>query len=95
MGSPDENCLILMKLSCFYISSPDPHRRFKVLQELYAPSFRKMSAVEACTEILSRVGVTGWARGHSKILLKFHHTSQLEAHSSSTHKKVMTIQRSE
>lgn len=68
--------------------------RYRILREVYAPSFKQhVTPLEACSEVLRQVGVKGWAEGHTKILLKFQHTSQLETRSASIMLHVATIQR--
>jgi hypothetical protein len=45
--------------------------------------------------VLVRVGIEGWALGRNKIMLKFHHASELEAHSVAILQHVTTMQRCE
>ena len=54
-----------------------------------------LSSKDTAHRILERVGITGWASGKTKIMLKFNHTSELDKHTGYVYTKVVTIQRCE
>ena len=64
-----------------------------MLEAVYAPPSVSSSSEGKCRAILANVDVEGWACGRSKVMLRFDHSTVLDAQCSFVYIKVVTIQR--